>query len=142
MGEGSGVAMSCGVGCRHGLDPVWLWLWCRLAAVAPIQPLACEPPYATGGVPPKQFFKKKNTEGSQYLIQRHPGSTRQCSVDGYKVRQGSGPAQVQKQVHTDVVSWFSTGVKIIQRRKDRLSTVTAETTGGKWVWEFPSWLSG
>ena len=41
--------MSCGVGCRHGLDPawLWLWLWCRPATVAPIQPLACELPYAT-----------------------------------------------------------------------------------------------
>jgi len=29
-------------------DPVLLWLWCRLAAVAPIQPLAWEPPYAVG----------------------------------------------------------------------------------------------
>ena len=29
-------------------DPVLLWLWCRLAAVAPIRPLAWEPPYAVG----------------------------------------------------------------------------------------------
>jgi len=28
-------------------DPVLLWLWCRLAATAPIIPLAWEPPYAT-----------------------------------------------------------------------------------------------
>ena len=28
-------------------DPALLWLWCWLAAVAPIQPLAWEPPYAT-----------------------------------------------------------------------------------------------
>ena len=41
------VAMSCGVGRRHGLDPELLWLWCRLAAEALIQPLAWEPPYAT-----------------------------------------------------------------------------------------------
>ena len=34
--------MSCGVGRRRGLDPVLLWLWCRLAAVALIQPLAWE----------------------------------------------------------------------------------------------------
>ena len=34
--EGSGVAMSCGVGSRCGLDPELLWLWCRPAAVAPI----------------------------------------------------------------------------------------------------------
>ena len=44
----NGIAMNCGVGHRHGSDPVLLWLWCRLAAVAPIQPLAWELPYATG----------------------------------------------------------------------------------------------
>ena len=26
-------------------DPALLWLWCRLAAVALVQPLAWEPPY-------------------------------------------------------------------------------------------------
>ena len=40
--------MSCGVGCRHGSDPALLWPWCRLAATAPIQSLAWEPPYAMG----------------------------------------------------------------------------------------------
>ena len=50
MGWGSGVAMSCAVGHRHrcGLDSVLLWLWCRPASVALIQPLAWELPYATG----------------------------------------------------------------------------------------------
>ena len=43
-----GVAMSLGVGCRHGSDSVLLWLWCRPAAIALIQPIAWEPPYATG----------------------------------------------------------------------------------------------
>ena len=38
--------MNCGVGCRRGLDPALLWLWCRLAATAPTVPLAWEPPYA------------------------------------------------------------------------------------------------
>ena len=28
------LAVSCGVGCRFGLDPEVLWLWCRPAAVA------------------------------------------------------------------------------------------------------------
>ena len=32
--KGSSVASSCGVGHRCGLDPVLLWLWHRLAAVA------------------------------------------------------------------------------------------------------------
>ena len=40
--------MTCGVGCsRLGLDPALLWLWCRLAAVAPIRPLAGDLPYAS-----------------------------------------------------------------------------------------------
>ena len=38
--------MSGGVGCRRGLAPALLWLWCRLAAAALIRPLAWEPPYA------------------------------------------------------------------------------------------------
>ena len=29
-------------------DLALLWLWCRLAATAPIQPLAWDPPYAVG----------------------------------------------------------------------------------------------
>ena len=32
------IAMSCGVGHRHSLDLALLWLWCRLAAVAPTDP--------------------------------------------------------------------------------------------------------
>ena len=51
--------MSCGVGRRCNLDPTLLWLWCRLAAVAPIQPLAWELPYGAGGVLNKT--KKKKT---------------------------------------------------------------------------------
>ena len=40
--------MTYGVGRRCSSDLVLLWLWCRLAATAPIQPLAWELPYATG----------------------------------------------------------------------------------------------
>ena len=47
MCQGSGVCSELGVGRRYGLDPVLLWLWYRLAAVAPIGPLAWELPYAT-----------------------------------------------------------------------------------------------
>jgi len=39
--------MSCGVGFRCDTDLALLWLWCRLAATAPIRPLTWEPPYAT-----------------------------------------------------------------------------------------------
>ena len=44
---------------RCGFDPALLWLWHRPAAVAPIQPLAWELPYATGAVPKRKKKKKK-----------------------------------------------------------------------------------
>ena len=51
--------MSCGIGCRLGSDPALLWLWRRLAATAPIGPLAWEPPYAMGATLEKALKKKK-----------------------------------------------------------------------------------
>ena len=59
MDRGFGIAMSYGVGWRHSSDPVLLWLWCRPAAVAPIPPLAWEPPYAVGVALKSQKKKKK-----------------------------------------------------------------------------------
>ena len=37
-----------------------LWLWCRPAAIAPIGPLAWEPPYAVGGALKRPKRKKIN----------------------------------------------------------------------------------
>ena len=51
--------MSCSH--RYSLDPAWLWLWCRPAAVALIQPLAWELPYAAGGALKSTHIKKKLT---------------------------------------------------------------------------------
>ena len=53
------VAVSCGVGHRHGSDPTLLWLWCKPAAPAPIRPLAWEPPYAMGAALRRQKTKDK-----------------------------------------------------------------------------------
>ena len=53
------MAVSCGVGCRCGSDPVLLWLWCGPAAVAPIGPLAWEPPCAAGAAQRNDKKKKK-----------------------------------------------------------------------------------
>ena len=36
MGEGSGVAVSCGVVRRRSLHLVLLWLWCGLAGAVPV----------------------------------------------------------------------------------------------------------
>ena len=69
--------MSCGVGGRRGWDPQLLWLWCRPAATAPIQPIAWEPPYAAGAAlkdkktPPPKWFWDVN-EHHKSIIYPHP----------------------------------------------------------------------
>ena len=50
--------MSCGVGHRCGSDLALLWLWLRPAAVAPISPLAWEPPHAVGAALKRQKIKE------------------------------------------------------------------------------------
>ena len=52
--------MSYSVGHRHGSALMLLWLWRRLAAKAPIQPLAWEPPYAVGAALKSQKEKGGN----------------------------------------------------------------------------------
>ena len=51
--------MSCAIGHRCSSDPLLLWLWHRMAAVAPIQPLAWEFPYAMPVLPAARQKKKK-----------------------------------------------------------------------------------
>ena len=53
--KGSGIAVSCGVGCRRSSDPVLLWLWHRPESTAQIRPPAWEPPHASGAA-----LKSKN----------------------------------------------------------------------------------
>ena len=62
MGQGSGIAVSCGVGRRRGTDPELLWLWQRPAATAPIRPLAWESPYAVSVALTDKKDKKKKKE--------------------------------------------------------------------------------
>ena len=52
--------MSCGVSCRRAPDPTLLWLWCRLAAAAPIGPLVWELPCAAGAALKRLKKKKKS----------------------------------------------------------------------------------
>ena len=60
--------MCCGVGCRCGADSVLLWLWSRPAATALIQPLAWEPPYATGVAQEMAKRLKKNKKEAGKLL--------------------------------------------------------------------------
>ena len=57
--------MSCGIGCIWGLDLALLWLRYRPAAVAPIRPLAWEPPCAVGGA-----LKNKQTKKAEWMLRR------------------------------------------------------------------------
>ena len=61
--------MSCGVGPRRGSDPELLWLWRRPAAIAPIRPLAWEPPYAVGAALEKAK-RQKNKKRKRRLALR------------------------------------------------------------------------
>ena len=54
--------MRCGVGCRRSSDPALLGLWHRLATIAPIRPLAWEPPYAAGASLKRGKKKQKNKQ--------------------------------------------------------------------------------
>ena len=59
--------MSCSVGHRHGWDSVLLWLWCRPAAIALIQLLAWEHPYAAGMDLKKKKKEKEKKEGKEIM---------------------------------------------------------------------------
>ena len=74
--------MSCGVGLSCSLDLVLLWLWYRLAVVAPIRPLAWEPPYDAGEALKKQKDRKKKKKVTVLLqpsreTRAHPTSVGQ-----------------------------------------------------------------
>ena len=63
---------ACGVSQRRGSDPALLWPWCRLAASAPIQPLAWELPCAVA-VALKRPKKKKKRKKKASLTFRSCG---------------------------------------------------------------------
>ena len=60
-----GIAVSCGIACRCGLDPMLRWLWCRPVATALIRPLAWEPSYAVGLA--QEMAKKTKKEQKENL---------------------------------------------------------------------------
>ena len=62
--------MSRGESRRRGSDPALLWLWRRLAATAPIRPLAWEPPHATGAAQKMAKSQKKKERKGLYVYVR------------------------------------------------------------------------
>ena len=83
--------MSCGVGHRPGLDPTLLRLWYRPAAVAPVQSLAWEPPYAVGAALKRPKKKKKKVYFAPYGTRDQiPTLGMQVSVFKVAAKPGSG----------------------------------------------------
>ena len=68
VGQGSGAAVNCGVGLRHGWDLALLWLWQRSAAVAPIRHLAWESISMCCGCGPKKIKNKKTVVLTNFFI--------------------------------------------------------------------------
>ena len=80
--------MSCGVGRRRSSDLAPLWLWCRLAAIAPIRPLAWEPSYAAGAAPGQKTKKKKKKEEEE---KRKKAKVKAVTYSTWRVRQCAHP---------------------------------------------------
>ena len=57
------IATSYSIGCRYGWDLVLLWVWCRPAVAASIQPLAWELLYIIGAA-----LKKENLDNRCNII--------------------------------------------------------------------------
>ena len=63
--------MSCGGGCRRGLDSELLWVWRRLAAVALVGPLAWECLYAKSVALKTKNEKKTKNKKTQHQQKRN-----------------------------------------------------------------------
>ena len=79
--------MSCDVGHRCGLDLALMWLWCRLAAVVPMRPLAWELPYAEGAA--LKTNKLTNKKKPQNLLETIKPLTRVQYTDPLSAHLGT-----------------------------------------------------
>ena len=70
--------MSCDVGHTRDLDISLLWLWCRPAAAALIQPLAWKLPYAADAALKTKKKEKKKKKANKTQPFKTPGEP--CSV--------------------------------------------------------------
>ena len=68
------MAVSCGVGHRCGLDPVLLWLWCRLEVAALIGSLIWELLHAVGlALKEKRKKNKRERRGFRFSTEGECG---------------------------------------------------------------------
>ena len=111
VGQESGIAMSCSVGHRCGSDPALLWLSCRPAAAAPIQPLGWELPYATlealesGG---KKKGKKKKRIYIERKVKKEIGKKKKKQkTTTLSVNDHSSFVKLKTRHYPDVLQWVS-----------------------------------
>ena len=87
-----GIAVSCGIGCRHGSDLAlqWLWLWLWPAAIAPASSCSSnstpslELSYAIGAALKKKERKKQTkTMAKLYLIHGGWGTAVKMPIRSY-----------------------------------------------------------
>ena len=83
VGWGSGIALTYGVGCKHGLDPELLWLWRRPIAIAPIRPLPWELPYAMGATKKIKTKQNKKKNKNKTKKNKHSQNPRHRAQTGY-----------------------------------------------------------
>ena len=88
--------MSCGVGCRHGLDPALLRLWRRPVATALIQPLAWEPPYAKGVAQEmaKRQKKKRKKKNNVLVVRKVKRTIKKSGILKKSILYNSGCAML------------------------------------------------
>ena len=118
--------MSCGVGCRHILDPAWLW--CRPAATALIRPPAWEPPYAMGAALKrgkkkinanlclKQLYSQQPIHGNNLNVHQQRTGLKRCGT--WSSRRGSAemnPTRNHKVAGS--IPGLSRGLRILQCRE-------------------------
>ena len=133
--------MSCGVGRRQGSDVVVLWLWCSLAAAAPIQPLACLGTSMCHEYSPRKDKKKKKKKKDEH-------SNRDISEQGMGQRPGAsitslGPTILSTPPHVHqprsspnpILLGFL--VEASSHRHDpSFNTISSSPLSGEWVWGY------
>ena len=86
-GSGTQYCVSCGVGRRRGSELTLLWLWCRPADVALIQPVAWELPNAMGAA-----LKSKKKKKSKWVVSPGMGEPWGCKFNPWPHSQVKDPA--------------------------------------------------
>ena len=86
---------------RCSLYPALLWLWCRLAASAPSQPLTWEPPYAMGTA-------LKNTKGKKKKKKKRKKKKKKVneSYKGVEVGRKAGSCHQGHGLCSQCIAWF------------------------------------